>query len=97
MPFVKLEAGTNHIAGTFKTVVLATTRYPCDASGECGASYMSDWVIHANTVYENLAGDLVATSSDQYVLPQPTDWPSYADGTAINSDPHLHRHLCRAG
>ena len=81
------EARTNHIAGTFKAIVLSSTRYPCDASGECGDSHMSNWVIHANTVYENLAGGSVATSNGQYVLPQPTQWPSYADGTVINSDP----------
>ena len=78
------EASAHSIAGTFKAIVLATTRYPCDASGECGASHMSNWVIHANTVYENLAGGSVATSNDQYVLPQLTVWPSYADGTAIS-------------
>ena len=80
------EATTNNIAGIYKAIILASTRYPCDASGECGASHMSNWVINSNTVYQNLLDEVVGTSTANYVLPQLT-WPSYADGTTTNGDP----------
>lgn len=77
------EANSHNIRGKYKAVLLSDNRYPCDANGVCDESHMSNWVIHANTAYNNLANTLVATSNAQAVLPQLSVWPSYADGSAI--------------
>ena len=47
------EAAAANLRGTYKALLLSSTRYPCNEAGNCSAGASSDWPVAANTNYSN--------------------------------------------
>jgi hypothetical protein len=78
------ESATNaNLSGTFKALLVSSTRYPCDANGQCGGNSASDWVLKPNYTYVNTARGTFGTTNSNGVFLGDTEYSNmyYADGT----------------
>ena len=59
----------------FKAVLVASNRYPCDQTGNCGGAYSADWPLLPNTPYLGPDGTQGANliTNGNAVFPQPSN------------------------
>lgn len=60
-------ADSANLSGLYKAVLLASTRYPCDATG-CGSSHSHDWPVSPSTPYVTTTGSDFMTSDSHGIF-----------------------------
>ena len=58
------QSGSVVPAGTYKALIVASNRYPCDATGSCGTGHNATWPVAANTAYITSGSSNVILTSD---------------------------------
>ena len=58
------QSGSVAPAGTYKALIIANNRYPCNGSGVCGSAGWLNWTVAANTQYSTPGSAAVILTSD---------------------------------